>query len=415
MINLENINLNEYEKKVFNSKFELIIVVMNYLKNNYNFNKDEISSIIKLHIDNNCSIDEEKYRTLLNEIDWINLNLEYYIFEFNIDIEKVINNSKREFLVLDNLFIENIENKNYYQKLVKEKEDGKVFNKEDLTYEYLYNLSVIENNSDTLIAELFNLKPSQVKNLRKKFNLSNTYLKRFVDYYPKKFIDFNILDNKTTFEKLYIFFNTLEYHCRTKKWNPSNINNYLEERALRRAKNYKITITNNFNKNTLNVTKCKTKKKSNGRKTNQREAFNNKIVSGKLGESIILNYEMNKMKELGYIDLIDDIDIISQTQDKNITFDGTGYDVISFNEKRERIYIESKCSLSNKEKIEFFISEKELEFINGELEGKDKEHCFIYYVYNVNQIDNSASIEIIDYEKFNTLQKRATNYFVFQE
>lgn len=176
------------KKKVFNSKFELIIVVMNYLKNNYNFNKDEISSIIKLHIDNNCSIDEEKYRTLLNEIDWINLNLEYYIFEFNIDIEKVINNSKREFLVLDNLFIENIV-----------------------------------------------------------------------------------------------------------------------------------------------------------------------------------------------------------------------------------IYIESKCSLSNKEKIKFFISEKELEFINGELEGKDKEHCFIYYVYNVNQIDNSASIEIIDYEKFNTLQKRATNYFVFQE
>lgn len=103
---------------------------------------------------------------------------------------------------------------------------------------------------------------------------------------------------------------------------------------------------------------------------------------------------------MGKENLIGDVDIISQIDDQ-ITHDGDGYDVLSFNEKGERIYIEVKTSKSqNSNHVNFMISQKEVEFMNGMLEDIDVNHCYIYYVTDVNEKMMTGKIRIIDHNEF---------------
>lgn len=47
--------------------------------------------------------------------------------------------------------------------------------------------------------------------------------------------------------------------------------------------------------------------------------------------------------------------------------------------KNKKIYIEVKCVATTKNNnLNFEISDKEVDFINGKLDGIDKEHAYIY-------------------------------------
>lgn len=73
--------------------------------------------------------------------------------------------------------------------------------------------------------------------------------------------------------------------------------------------------------------------------------------------------------------------------DKDTTLDGMGYDLLSFNEQGEPIYIEVKTSYGKKDQP-FFISQKEIDF----LQQNNASHKFLYYVL----IDQSeVTIKII--------------------
>lgn len=147
------------------------------------------------------------------------------------------------------------------------------------------------------------------------------------------------------------------------------------------------------------------KKRSSGKNINQKKAYENKIISGKLGEKIVYDDEIKKLKSLHLDDLIPNVKMIAKTDYEYITNDGLGYDIVSYNEKKEKIYIEVKCSLTNsKDDVSFFISEKEVAFMRGELDNIDKEHCFIYCVHDIDVEKAIAKVSVINHNKFNKLK-----------
>lgn len=48
------------------------------------------------------------------------------------------------------------EKRNLYDKLMQEKENGKVFSREDLTSDIMYELAIVEGLTDYLIGDIFN-------------------------------------------------------------------------------------------------------------------------------------------------------------------------------------------------------------------------------------------------------------------
>ena len=147
------------------------------------------------------------------------------------------------------------------------------------------------------------------------------------------------------------------------------------------------------------------KKRTSGKNINQKKAYENKIISGKIGEEIVYKEEIEKLKRLHLDDLVPNVKMIAKTDYEYITNDGIGYDIVSYNEKRKKIYIEVKCSLTNsKDNVSFFISEKEVAFMSGELDNIDKDHCFIYYVHDIDIEKAIAKILVINHDKFNKLK-----------
>ena len=195
------------------------------------------------------------------------------------------------------------------------------------------------------------------------------------------------LDDETMIERLKLF-------TKSKGWNDDVIDKYLSEYQLFQDQSIQIVSGK------LKTNREYIKKNNNGKNVNQLEANANKIASGKIGEKIVKKYEINKLRKIGKENLIGDVDIISQIDDQ-ITHDGDGYDVLSFNEKGERIYIEVKTSKSqNSNHVNFMISQKEVEFMNGMLEDIDVNHCYIYYVTDVNEKMMTGKIRIIDHNEF---------------
>lgn len=311
--------------------------------------------------------------------------------------------------------------KELYSELLKQKEEGKIFTKEELTYDILYKLVVIENISDREIGELFNLSKNQVIYQRKKHGIENVLLKKIITrpeimlgYLEEHNIDKSLLNEDK-------YYNLLKYYAESKGWNTNLVDKYrikiqekiTEEENLDIEVDYKIDFTDSIIEQNSNK---KTTRQLNGKKTNQLKNNINKIKAGKLGEKIVLNEENKKIKDIiNKKILAPDKKAISvtETEDKNITLDGLGYDVESYNENGEKIYIEVKCSTTTKNNnLNFEISDKEVDFINGKLAGIDKEHAFIYYVYNINKRHGTAKIEKIDYNKFKELTLVPVNYKV---
>lgn len=110
-----------------------------------------------------------------------------------------------------------------------------------------------------------------------------------------------------------------------------------------------------------------------------------------------------------------EINWVSNIHNNKEAYDGLGYDIIVTRENNEKIYIEVKTSTSSQNYIHFNISSKEVSFMNGLLPSINKEHAYIYYVYNIDFNSLNANILIIDYHIFANFKLHPTQYLVEEE
>lgn len=137
---------------------------------------------------------------------------------------------------------------------------------------------------------------------------------------------------------------------------------------------YYVTYSNEK----YSINSKKVHRKHSGTQHNYKIENEKKRLHGKIGEQIALEAEKNRLINLGLENLIENVQLVAQI-DEDTTFDGLGYDLISFNEKKERICIEVKTSYGKNDKP-FFISKKELELIQGIKEEHQCKSIVIYYV-----------------------------------
>ena len=97
-----------------------------------------------------------------------------------------------------------------------------------------------------------------------------------------------------------------------------------------------------------------------------------KVLQGDRAESLVVRFEQNKLKNCGRIDLSYKVEQVSKTQS-----DGLGYDILSFNENGEEIYIEVKSKKYFNNTIDFYLTDTEFKFLDAH------SNSFIYYVYDV--------------------------------
>ena len=393
----------------------LLITIIDYINTNYKIDENEIKNIIYstkyyfIHGHNELAIND------FIEIDQLlKIDTSKYMHDNKINFDEIYNKYYFIFLSLDNAFIKKeFINNHYYEKLSKEKMQGKIFKKEDLTKELLYELFVKEGIIKANIADLFNITKEQLTYLQKKYNLTNCFLKSSVDYpleSMKKINNNEFLDNSISNRYLYYLI-LKDYKGLKGEWKTENYISYMEERIKGNFNNYNITFKEYDN----NEKGIKQKRKNNGRKINQRKAFESRHESGKIGENIVYNYEVQKLKSWHYNELCNKVKLIPRTKNSDITYDGTGYDIISYNKNKEKIYIEVKTSITNHTGIpQFFITQAEMRIINGEVSNINKENYFIYYVYNIDRLKKKANVNIINYDKFNSLKKEPILYYIHE-
>ena len=166
---------------------------------------------------------------------------------------------------------------------------------------------------------------------------------------------------------------------------------------------YNITFTTEkYHTNTT-----KSSRRSKGSHHNYIKENETKIAHGKVGEKIVLKAEQQKLKNLGFNDLINEVKIVAEVNDE-ITLDGLGYDIISYNELKERICIEVKTAYGTKDKP-FFITQKEIDILEGLCKEYDCKYSVIYYVL----IDGlNVKIKTITQSEFNKLKKEPYLYIV---
>lgn len=159
----------------------------------------------------------------------------------------------------------------------------------------------------------------------------------------------------------------------------------------------KITITS-FNQN----------HKANTKKISQNKIKNNKIdyidkarkdkKIGDIGEKYILKYEKEKLIAINKEELSKKVIHISAELG-----DSEGYDILSYNENGDKIFIEVKSTIDNKQD-QFFISANELEFANNHVDN--------YYIYRLYDINRSPKLTIYTYNDLKQLKLIPTQYFV---
>lgn len=174
-----------------------------------------------------------------------------------------------------------------------------------------------------------------------------------------------------------------------------------------------ITYHVNFSTEKYSAKTKPNNRKNNGTRHNYKKENETRILHGKIGEKLILEAEKKRLINLGLENLAQQVQLIAQI-DEETTFDGLGYDLISFNENGDRICIEVKTSYGKKDKP-FFISKKELETIQGLKEEYDCKKCLIYYVlidgFNVT-IKNILPYDLNNMKLTAVLYKAETNNYI---
>ena len=298
----------------------------------------------------------------------------------------------------NNLF--NCNNKELCNHLIQEKKSGKEFNKNDLTYEYLFKLAITENIPDTLIANLFNMSRNEIRYLRKKHGLANKF-KIKIKNYPEIIGYLNEKNNGipievTNYEFEKIMINLIE---KVYENDSETIVEENDDDIIVELDNEKVQYHVHYSNEKYDVKSKNNHRKSNGARHNYQKENETKRLHGKIGEQIALQAERKRLTQIGLGELANEVLLIAQV-DEETTLDGLGYDLISFNENRERIFIEVKTSFGTKDKP-FFISAKELELIQGLKEEYACKSCLIYYVL-INGFD--VTIKNIYPVDFNSLK-----------
>ena len=258
-----------------------------------------------------------------------------YKFEIEELLNILIKKEKNYFL--------NYNNQNLYKQLIKDKKNGKVMNKEDLTYENLYELSVIENTPDSLIGDIFNITKGQVRYLRKKFGISNIHETKLKSH-PEALIYY--MEEKNQRPE-----NTSNYEC--EKIINQPVQNFLENKKVKFLKEDNINDGNEvtinigdeeikyhviFSDEKYSVNSKKSSRNYKGAHRNQKKESETKRINGKIGEKIALEAEKLRLTKLGLEKFVNYVKLVAQI-DEDITLDGLGYDLISFNEFGESICI----------------------------------------------------------------------------
>lgn len=105
---------------------------------------------------------------------------------------------------------------------------------------------------------------------------------------------------------------------------------------------------------------------------------------GDLGELWVMRHEIEKLTKANKVNLIKKIKHISKNEG-----DGTGYDILSFDEKGNKIFIEVKTTKGKKNST-FFVTRNELE--RSKIE---KDNYLIYRLYNFDEEKDTADLLII--------------------
>ncbi|RZH99646.1 DUF3883 domain-containing protein, partial [Staphylococcus condimenti] len=163
-------------------------------------------------------------------------------------------------------------------------------------------------------------------------------------------------------------------------------------------KNYKVVENPSFHNYT-----SKNKKGINNRpvKINYTDLNEKRSVNGSKGENIVMQYEIDRLKESKYLNEIEQVSIYD---------DSKGYDIKSYEENGEVRYIEVKTT-SSANRADIFISRNEVEF------GKKHSNYWIYIVTDINNEqptiypfenplikDNNIRFQPISYKATITLQ-----------
>lgn len=406
-------NIRE-QKEITNIHLEDTIrnieVILDYIdyQNSYISNKirkelvNELSELLLIGVPH-----KDKYIEKIKEIDFTREKVQKDLINKKIDKDYRINNLEKVIkytINRANTLKEKeqeyilINKKELYNQLKEEQKNGRQFKKEDLTYDILYELSIKEEIADSLVADIFNITKNQLRYIRKQQGLSNKFKKK-IETYPE----------------------ALMYYMESKGLRDENITNYDYEEGLKLLfgepyKNKQI-INNNREVNEIyNITfttekyhtnTTKSSRRSKGSHHNYIKENETKIAHGKVGEKIVLKAEQQKLKNLGFNDLINEVKIVAEVNDE-ITLDGLGYDIISYNELKERICIEVKTAYGTKDKP-FFITQKEIDILEGLCKEYDCKYSVIYYVL----IDGlNVKIKTITQSEFNKLKKEPYLYIV---
>ncbi len=117
----------------------------------------------------------------------------------------------------------------------------------------------------------------------------------------------------------------------------------------------------------------------------QRERRNKRI--GDLGELWVMEYEKDKLTRLGQPKLAKQIEHIAKSKG-----DGTGYDIASFDQNGNSIFIEVKTTTGNLSRP-FFITRNELE-----RSQQERDNYYLYRVYNFNESTGETDVYIVNGE-----------------
>lgn len=314
-----------------------------------------------------------------NDFQFKEIDFDYRIEKFSsvIDhIEMIIDTlieKEKNYFFSDN-------NEKIYNQLMAEKNEGKIFVKKDLSYDILFELAIVENIPDSMIADFYNISINEVRSIRKKFGFANKY-KTKIEKFPE-IIGYLSEKNKRMPED----FSNYEYEKMMNNIIKKKETTFVDDKIIQENNDDIVVYIDNkqipyhvcYLEEKYAVKSTGKKRKYNGTRHNYQKENETKRLHGKIGEQLALEAEKRRLINQGLGDLVDEVKLITQI-DEETTFDGLGYDLISFNENRERIFIEVKTSFSAKDKP-FYISQKELDLIQGLKEEYRCKNCLIYYI-----------------------------------
>lgn len=143
----------------------------------------------------------------------------------------------------------------------------------------------------------------------------------------------------------------------------------------------------------------KTTRKHKGAIHNYTKENKTKKEHGNIGEQIALEAEKMRLIKMGLEDYVDDVILISKI-DEETTFDGLGFDILSYNENLERVCIEVKTTFSTKDRP-FYITPKEIEILKGAKEEFDCKHTLMYYLLINDHDVTIKKIKSLDFAQIN--------------